>query len=101
MQLVEMAQTWVPVIFIAGGAYAVFKWRLNKVEDAVEKMANSCTMNRTVCTENLQEKLDNLVEQLHNNFAASANDRDHLKDALHKLDVDVARIDQRLLNGGK
>lgn len=99
MQPYEIFLTAVPIIFAGGGIYAVFRWRINKVEKALEKMADMCITNRQACNEELGLKLDQIRKEMQANNINSIAERKELQKDVVQLMVLVARLDQKILNG--
>lgn len=99
METTELLWAVVPTIFGAGGVYAVFKWRVKRLEDAVEKMANSCVSNRTNCNNQLSDTLELMRHEFKELFGESLLDRKEMRKEINEIGKVVVRLDQKLLNG--
>ena len=99
METTELLLAVVPTIFGAGGVYAVFKWRVNKLEKAVEKMADSCLDNRTHCNSQLRDTLEVMRTEFKDLFGESLLDRKEMRKEINEMSKTLVRLDQKLLNG--
>lgn len=95
----EILHTVVPIVFSVGGVYAVFKWRLNKIERAVEQMAEMCQNNRTQCTGKLNDTMQLMRVEVKQLFKDSLEDRKEMRKEIVEMGKTLVRLDQRVLNG--
>lgn len=83
-----------PAVFSAGGVYALFRWRLDRVEKVVEKLADNCVANRSKCLVDFSTKI-----------TASEKSQEHhwemLDKKLSRIDNFMGRVEQymRMKNG--
>jgi hypothetical protein len=98
LEITEVVKALGPIVFFGGGAYAVFKWRLGKIEKAVEKMADTCVTNRTTCLAGVSAQIVELRDDLAADFEESKQDRKNMKESIHSIDVTVARLDQKIID---
>lgn len=98
MEITEVVKALGPIVFFGGGAYAVFKWRLGKMEKAVERMADQCVENRTACLAGVVGQISDLRDEIKTDFQDSKEDRAAMKTAIHSIDVTVARLDQKIID---
>ena len=97
LDLHSVLVTAVPMAFTAGGVYAIMRWRVDKVEKAVEKMADTCTKTRSICHIDIGERLKRIEEEFRSELTRGANDRKELRDKLVDLTISMARIEEHIL----
>lgn len=99
METTEVLWAVLPTIFSAGGVYALFKWRVKKLEEAVEKMADACINNRTHCNSQLRDTLEIMRTEFKDLFGDSLQDRKEMRKEITEMGKTLVRLDQKLLNG--
>lgn len=84
-----------PAVFAAGGVYALFRWRLEKVEKIVEKLADTCIANRAKCLFDFGVKLDKIEGGQEEHWV-------ELHKKLSNIDKFMGRVEQYMImkNGG-
>lgn len=83
-----------PAVFSAGGVYALFKWRLDRVEKVVEKLADNCISNRAKCLVDFGYKIEE-IEKTRERYW------ERLDKKLSRIDNFMGRVEQymRMKNG--
>lgn len=95
----EILQTALPIAFSVGGVYALFKWRLNKLEEVVDKMAQACNSNRSNCNGQINNTLEIMRKEFKELFGESLVDRKEMRKEINDMSKTLVRLDQKLING--